>query len=66
MKPETQAFLESLTDEDIARIKSSLKTYERVEVLAWWTKMVALTALALVVSLTQFADAFKAVKDWFK
>jgi len=63
---ETQKFLESLTDEDIKRIKSSLRTYERVETLAWWLKGIVITGLAIVVSLSQFSDGFKAIKEWFK
>lgn len=66
MNEETQKFLESLTEEDIKRIRSSLKTYQRVETLAWWIKGIAITALAVAVSITQFGDSFKKIIDWFK
>jgi hypothetical protein len=66
MNEETQKFLDSLTEEDVKRIRSALKTYTRVETLAWWLKAVALTALAAAISITQFGDAIKKIIDWFK
>lgn len=66
MNEETQKFLESLTEEDIKRIKSALKTYVVVETLSWWIKCLALSGLALLVSLSQFTDAARAIKEWFK
>lgn len=66
MKPETQEFLESLTEEDITRIKKALKTYTVVETLGWFFRWLFISLLAIAVSITQFGDSIKKLIDWFK
>lgn len=64
MKPETQEFLENLTDEDITRIKKALRTYVVVETLGWFLRWAAISVLAIAVAISQFGDSIKKIIDW--
>lgn len=66
MKPETQEFLESLTEDDIDRIKKALKTYVVVEALGTFVRWAALSLLAIAVGVQQFGDSIKKIIDSWK
>ena len=66
MNDETKKFLESLTEEDIEKIRKALRTYEFVEALSWVLRWSVISLLAVVVSITQFGESIKKIFDWLK
>lgn len=56
MKKEVQEFLEGLDETDIEKIKESLKVYDTVKTLGWAIRWVVLSALSIIVLLTQFKE----------
>jgi hypothetical protein len=63
---ETRKFLESLTEEDIEKIRKALRTYTFVEALSWVLRWLVISLLAVAVSITQFGDSIKKIFDWLK
>jgi hypothetical protein len=66
VKPETQEFLESLTEDDIKHIRKALKTFGIVETLGSFVKWMFLLLLAVAVSISQFGDSIKKIVDWVR
>lgn len=66
MKQEVRAFLDSLEETDVVKIKKALKVYDTIETLGSIAKWVFLSALSIIVAITQFKDSLgKLFPKWF-
>lgn len=65
-RKEVEALLQDLTDEDVERIRTTLKALRIVETLGFIVKWSFVSLIAFAIAISQLGDSIAKIIKWFR